>query len=137
MNCLKHEKSQMAMFIQRTGRLSRPIIKHFRKHFIRVSKLRRDCISFVLLRLVIGPKQKKLAPSSQPIRCKTNINWVLATRFFPRFMKFAQLYFEFHCLFFISSFFLISFLIILVLVLRKAQCALKQNGIPKLLLTHS
>ena len=50
--------------------------------FNRVSKVIRNCFGFSLLRSVIG--LKKLAPPSQPIRCKTNTNRDLVTRVLPR-----------------------------------------------------
>lgn len=48
---------------------------------------------FALLRSVTG--QKKLAPISQPIRCKTNTNLDLVAHVFPRFRQFTWFYFRF------------------------------------------
>ena len=48
------------------------VVRLFRAVFNWVSKIIRNCFGFALLRSVIG--LKKLAPPSQPIRCKTKTN---------------------------------------------------------------
>ena len=47
----------------------------------------RDDIGFALIRSVILSVIGKLAPPSQPIRCKTKSNHDLVTRVFPRLKR--------------------------------------------------
>lgn len=58
-----------------------------------LSKVTLDCLSFALLRYVIGPENLR-HPLMQPIKFKTMTNRDLATRVFPRF-KYVVFFFAF------------------------------------------
>ena len=66
----------------------------FRAIFTLVSKVIRDCTGFALLSTLCD-WSRKLAPPSQPIRCKSKTNRDLVTRVFPRSRPVTCIDFEF------------------------------------------
>lgn len=71
-----------------------------------LSKVTLDCLSFALLRYVIGPENLR-HPLMQPIKFKTMTNRDLATRVFPRF-KYVVFSLRSHWLFVIIYFALLA-----------------------------